>query len=195
MKNGRNRGRGRSSIGTFLLGAAAACIASGLSGCATMQRQAAADMSLQEDLLIFREDLARIEGRVETTEMEHRRLLREIEQLRDTVSRAGGETGGFLRRLDELERGLSNMSAARERDRVAIIDQLSSRVADMIAAAADNRRSRAVATGYEHVVQAGETLSQIAAAYKVRPSVIIDANDLKDPDFLRQGQRLFIPSK
>ena len=48
-------------------------------------------------------------------------------------------------------------------------------------------------TGYEHVVKDGETLSTIAAAYKVKPAAIIEANDLKNPDVLRKGQKLFIP--
>ena len=36
-------------------------------------------------------------------------------------------------------------------------------------------------------------LSTIAAAYKVKPAAIIEANDLKNPDVLRKGQKLFIP--
>lgn len=47
--------------------------------------------------------------------------------------------------------------------------------------------------GYEHKVQAGETLSEIARAYNVRINAIIDANNLTDPDQLKVGKLLFIP--
>jgi len=44
-----------------------------------------------------------------------------------------------------------------------------------------------------HVVQAGETLSVIAARYGVTVEAIVAANGLVDPDVLRVGQRLAIP--
>ncbi|NKB24606.1 MAG: LysM peptidoglycan-binding domain-containing protein [Kiritimatiellae bacterium] len=47
--------------------------------------------------------------------------------------------------------------------------------------------------GYEHEVQPGESLSEIAKAYQAKIKVIIDANDLENPDRLRVGQKLFIP--
>jgi LysM repeat protein len=49
------------------------------------------------------------------------------------------------------------------------------------------------ATGYEHVVKDGDTLTAIAAAYKVKTSAIIEANKLQSPYTLRTGQKLFIP--
>ena len=47
-------------------------------------------------------------------------------------------------------------------------------------------------TGYEHVVESGQSLSTIAAAYKVSVSSIKKANNLKS-DGVRVGQKLFIP--
>ncbi|QHI70901.1 LysM peptidoglycan-binding domain-containing protein [Tichowtungia aerotolerans] len=49
------------------------------------------------------------------------------------------------------------------------------------------------ATGYEHVVQRGETLSAIAKAYNVTAKAIIEANKIKNPNRLSVGQKLFIP--
>ncbi|MCF7838219.1 MAG: LysM peptidoglycan-binding domain-containing protein [Candidatus Marinimicrobia bacterium] len=60
-------------------------------------------------------------------------------------------------------------------------------------AAAARPRSPGTGYGYEHTVQPGETLSAIAAAYKVSSRAIIDANNLTKPDFLQAGQVLFIP--
>jgi LysM repeat protein len=49
------------------------------------------------------------------------------------------------------------------------------------------------AVGYEHVVEAGQTLSEIALAYKVRADAIVKENGLKDASSIRVGQKLFIP--
>jgi LysM repeat protein len=45
-----------------------------------------------------------------------------------------------------------------------------------------------------HTVAAGETLSRIARAYGTTIRAIVDANGLSDPDRVRAGQRLTIPS-
>lgn len=46
-----------------------------------------------------------------------------------------------------------------------------------------------------HVVQAGETLSAIAARYGVTTAALVEANKLENPDRLAIGQRLVIPSQ
>ena len=43
------------------------------------------------------------------------------------------------------------------------------------------------------MVQPGESLSKIAAAYGVRMDVIVEENGLSDPGNIRVGQKLFIP--
>jgi len=47
--------------------------------------------------------------------------------------------------------------------------------------------------GIEHEVQSGESLSDIAAFYKVDLGPLIDFNGIADPDSLRVGSRLTIP--
>src|SRR5690606_11848779 len=47
---------------------------------------------------------------------------------------------------------------------------------------------------FTHEVRRGETLSQIAAAYGVDVETIVVANELVNPDRLRPGDRLLIPS-
>lgn len=53
----------------------------------------------------------------------------------------------------------------------------------------------AVSTGEEqvYVVQAGDSLSSIADRFDIAQAVIIEANELTDPNFLFSGQRLVIP--
>ncbi|MFO7293346.1 MAG: LysM peptidoglycan-binding domain-containing protein [Actinomycetes bacterium] len=45
-----------------------------------------------------------------------------------------------------------------------------------------------------HVVEAGETLGVIAARYKATVAAIAKANDLKNPNLIRVGQKLTIPA-
>ena len=96
------------------------------------------------------------------------------------------------------------MDAARERDKQEIVDKLSSKITQIVGSSkssgssarkqsAKKSSSSSSQTGYEHEVQAGETLSAIAAAYGVTSKVILDNNDIKDPNRLRVGQKLFIP--
>lgn len=46
---------------------------------------------------------------------------------------------------------------------------------------------------YEHVVEAGQTISEIAQAYKVSQREIMDVNNIKDASRIRVGQKLYIP--
>lgn len=45
-----------------------------------------------------------------------------------------------------------------------------------------------------HVVQRGETLSEIAKAYGVTTQAIVEANDIENPNRIVTGQKLIIPS-
>jgi LysM repeat protein len=150
-----------------------------------------------EEILLLREDVNRCNDRMKTMELEQRRIMDEIQQLR---ARSSDE--GTRARLDELDRRVSALDAARASDRQAIVDQLSGNVAKMMGSgtatsktAPKKAATSASDTGYEHIVKDGETLSTIASAYKVKPSAIIEANDLKNPDVLRKGQKLFIPQQ
>ncbi len=174
--------------------ACAAGLAASAGGCITTQKRAETDARMQADVLLLREDVVRARGRVEGVEMESKRIAAELDQLREALTAADRQAGVSARKIEELERRLADLDAARAKDREAIIEQLSARMAELIAkSGASARRAGASGTGYEHTVRAGETLSQIAAAYKVSPQAVIDANDLKNPDLLKQGQKLFIP--
>ena len=180
----------------------AMAILAGLTGCLTMQDPGEVAQR-QEDMLLLHEDLKHTKGRLETLEMEYQRLLRELDALQGTANSSEGETRSTQVRLDEIDRRLGLLEGARVRDRQAIVDQLSGKMADIMGdgtAGKSSRKSKAVstkaaasATGYEHVVKSGDTLTAIADAYKVKAGAIIEANKLQSPYTLRVGQKLFIP--
>ncbi|MDD5482380.1 MAG: LysM peptidoglycan-binding domain-containing protein [Kiritimatiellae bacterium] len=158
-----------------------------LTGCATYEGGSRGVTQEREDYLILREDVNRCKDRMATMEIEQQRILDEIQQLR-----ARGHDAAANTRLDELERRVTAMDAARAADRQAVVDQISANVARMMGGGAPKTASSSGA-GYEHIVKEGETLSAIAAAYKVKASAIIEANDLKNPNILPKGRKLFIP--
>jgi LysM repeat protein len=174
-------------------------------GCATMQDSSEATQQ-QEDMLLLKEELNRTKGKLETLEMEYQRLLHELDAMQGAAVSSKGATSSTQARIDELERRLNVLEGARTKDRQAIVDQLSGKMADIMgdrttgkssqknkSAATKANASTTGMTGYEHVVKEGDTLSAIATAYKVKTSAIVEANKLQSPYTLRTGQKLFIP--
>ncbi len=185
-------------------------LAAAAAGCVTYTHPdelAAMQLRHQEDLRLLQEQLRIVQGRVEGVEMETQRLASELEALRRAVATSADSGARLVQpKLQELESRLARLDAARESDRQAIIDELSKRMAEAIkrvgggssagpAARSTTRRTSGATTGYEHVVQPGETLSAIAAAYGVSASVIAQENNITDPSKLRAGQKLFIPER
>ncbi len=169
--------------------------AASLGGCATYQDTAELARR-QEDWRLLREEVDRGNGRLESLEMEYRRLAGLADAAQGEARGVQDDRRAAQIRLDELDRRLAALEAARSRDRQEIVDQLSAKMAEILAASAPRaagRKGAAAQTGYEHVVKDGETLSAIAAAYKVRVNAIIEANALQNPNVLLKGQKLFIP--
>lgn len=178
----------------LLLGAFSGCVTFNDSSETTAER---------EDINILREDVNRIKGNMETVQLENQRMAEEIRKLRD-ASTDKRDQAALQERLDNLERQIQAVNAAREKDKQAIVDQLSAKIAEIMkpasrpatprpATPATPRAGAGEAPAGTHIVKAGETLSTIAAIYKVKASAIIEANDLKDPDNLKAGQKLVIP--
>jgi LysM repeat protein len=180
-------------------------VVAGLSGCANMQDPSEATQQ-QEDMLLLKEDLNRTKGKLETLDMEYQRLVHDLDAMQGAASSSKGETSSTQARIDELEHRLSALESARTKDRQAIVDQLSGKMADIMGSgttAKSSPKSKSATakagagatstTGYEHVVKEGDTLSAIATAYKVKTSAIVEANKLQSPYTLRTGQKLFIP--
>lgn len=101
-----------------------------------------------------------------------------------------------------LRADLRALKSAQEGLRGEIVEDLSARIAkitqkqEAAAAAAAARRAKEEAarkSGYNHVVEAGQTISAIAQAYGVSAQTIMKANRISDPSKLQVGQKLFIP--
>lgn len=191
---------------TILLGGIALAL---LAGCETLgwRDSATEEARRREDLLSVYERIQKLEGRIEGMELEIERMSDSLARFRDNQTRdTSAQLQRLQARLDELDARIARVDAARERDKQELIDRLSAKISEIMArsapasarsgsAASPQKKSvqKATLAGYEHEVRSGETLSAIAAAYGVSMKTILEHNDIKDPDRLRVGQKLFIP--
>ena len=141
----------------------------------------------REDLRLMDERVRRLEGQIESLEMEMNRLRQDVQ------STAGTASASTRRRIASLESRIDQMEAARKRDREAIVKNVSREMETILEKQPQNGDGGTDGYGYEHEVQSGETLSAIAKAYGVTVKKIVEANNLRNPDRLQVGQKLFIP--
>jgi len=184
--------------------AIALCAAAASTGCMmTPYAAAEEEAARQAEIGMLREQVRRVEGRIEGIELELDRLRGDIDLVRSKpTGPSQGDVEALQSRLAGLESQIRSVDSARQKDRQEIIDSLSGKIASLVgssrpsrpAAAAPVRRATGPQEGYEHVVEPGQTLSAIAAAYNVSSKSIVDANNLTKPDQLRVGQKLFIPA-
>lgn len=161
-----------------------------LTGCETMQtpqqrrEQAAREKALQRQA---EERTYRMQGQVESVEMENARLVHEIQQLRSDVRSYNGKISQLSSRMSALE-----AKQAREMNEVLrrVEKLLNEKIVNRPSASRSSSANRG--PGREHVVESGHTLSAIAQAYKTSVSKIKKANNLKN-DSIYVGQKLFIP--
>jgi len=158
-------------------------------GCVTLVDQSVMAQQ-QADMEKMKDDVQRIQEKVNGIEMEQQNLARDIGTARGTSQ----EDSVLRNRMDVLERQVQFLAAGRETDRKQIVSQVASLVSTSGGGTTSAHGGKSGSqTGYEHVVEAGQTLSAIAAAYKVSTSSIKKANNLKSST-LRAGQKLFIPA-
>lgn len=163
-------------------------------GCVTLVDQNTMAQQ-QADMERMREDVQRIQEKLNGIELEQQNLARDV----GTARGASKEDVVIRNRLDTLERQVQSLAVARESDRKEIVNKVATLVGSSSGGASSSGHSSSVRsgggasqTGYEHVVESGQTLSEIAAAYKVSTSAIKKANNLKSST-VRVGQKLFIP--
>lgn len=103
----------------------------------------------------------------------------------------------LARQIESLRAAVAAESAERAKGQQRIYDDIVKKMTDIAKqqqqAAAKNAAQRTYGSGWEHVVQPGESLSAIAAAYRVKVDAIVRANEIKNPNALRAGEKLFIP--
>ena len=117
---------------------------------------------------------------------------RDLEALRTRVQAL--ETA-FREQQQAMKAQIQDLEVVRERDKRFVVEELSRKVADLQKALTPPPAPAAPVrgSGYEHVVKSGETLSEIARAYKANVAAILKANDIRDANTIRVGQKLFIP--
>jgi hypothetical protein len=151
-------------------------------------------------------------------------LQRRLDGLEQTVSRintelrtkAGGDQVVSRREFEELTKAIQEVDRKREADRRQILAQIEELGKSLTAALRDSRPAPPVRVapaeertgptppqeGAEHVVQRGETLSAIAAAYnaewksrgrRTSLQLVLDANPGLEPRTMAVGRKVFIP--
>jgi nucleoid-associated protein YgaU len=158
-------------------------------GCTTLVAQRRAEAQRREsETDRAAAEVAKLKERVEALTVCQQQIDQQMGMLQ-TESRE--ESARLRQSVADVERELKALREAQKSERQELVDQMVKRVAEVRAQPAG--AAPRVERGYEHVVKAGQTLSEIAAAYKVRPQDIIKANKLESPNALRVGQKLFIP--
>ena len=149
------------------------------SGCATYPSRTT-QARQTENHLLQQEKQRRVNGRIEMLEGEIERISLELDRLRKTLDT----------RMTDIER-------KSQQDKREMIAKITSHLEKLMVTTSAPDPAPASGSssgqGWEHVVQKGDTLSTIANAYNVTTKVLIDVNNLKNPDRLSIGQKLFIP--
>ena len=186
--------------------AAIIVVAAALSGCETLYnassrsqeadtaaaRAAMERQQLSRDAEIAKAAAQSAEEHLQQIDM---RLARLEENLRQANAASGSNISALQRELDSVRSEAASLRADRETLKKEIIGEVAKLLAAQQKSATPATPSRAAAqseSGYEHKVQAGQTLSAIAQAYGVSVEKIKKANNLKN-DVIRVGQVLFIP--
>jgi LysM repeat protein len=161
-----------------------------LSGCTTMypERQNE-EMRRRAEIDGARADLDRLQARVEGLTASQEQLFRKVESLQASTERMQQDQNS---RWAEVSRELKTGSAAHEQLKKEIVDGLSHQIGEVMKTQRAPTPSK-TQRGYEHVVEPGQTMSAIAAAYKVPVRAIVEANGLSNANQIRVGQKLFIP--
>ncbi|WFB35602.1 LysM peptidoglycan-binding domain-containing protein [Kiritimatiellota bacterium B12222] len=153
------------------------------------QQRAAQERQLQ---LQQAEQRQRVQMQLEDTDVRLQESQLQVQQLRAELAKTPtqGQIQALENRLNHLEQTIQQMEVQRAKDREEIIEILSQRISKVLS---QQQAVQAQASGRTHVVASGETLSTIAAAYRVSSQRVIQANNISNPNNLRVGQKLVIP--
>jgi LysM repeat protein len=134
-------------------------------------------------------EVDRISRRVEALHESQQNLYGQVESM-DSTQRQ--RLDRMENRLDELDKAVSSIQDRQVRLKSEIVDELTGRMASLLEQTGSSG-PEGYMQGREHVVRSGQTLSEIAAAYGVTVKAIVEANELENPDNIREGRELFIP--
>lgn len=150
----------------------------------------------QAEVQYLREEMRRMNDRLQASEAQVgdiQRTAYSAEANRSAFASAA-EVAALRSQIETLQRQVRELDAARAGDKREIYDDISKKVADIVKKSTPPppppKKSQ---SGYEHEVRPGETLSAIAQAYEVKMDAILKANNIKNANSIRVGQKLFIP--
>ena len=156
-----------------------------LTGCETIQtpQQRQQDAARQQAASRYTEErINRLQGQLESIEMENARLMQELQQQRSEIR-------SYSSQISQLNSSMQALEAKQAREMQEVIN----RVGGMLKkTAAPQSSGSSRGAGREHVVESGHALSAIAQAYGTTIAAIKKANNLKS-DNIYVGQKLFIP--
>jgi LysM repeat protein len=169
-------------------------------GCTTVPERDAPPPASQADVGYLREEIRRLTARIDSSEAELGRVQGDVmaSQSSQPAYASSAQLQSVQTQLDDLQRQIRALDAARAQDKKEVYDDISKKIATLLksapaASSSSSKSSKRSASGIEHVVQPGESLSKIAAAYGVTMAIIVQENGLASPDSIRVGQKLFIP--
>ena len=152
--------------------------------------------------------VARVATTTQQMSVEFRQLSEQMSEMRrnqqemdtrlnriETQLASGGRTQS---EITALQRDIQMIRADRETLKKEITTDLAARIEKIVRTSPPPANTRPTQTnpsrtGYEHKVEKGQTLSEIARGYGKSIDSIMKANNLKDASSLRVGQVLFIP--
>ena len=153
-----------------------------LSGCETLQQRQQSTARQQAATRHADERLRRLQGQVESVEMEKARHAQAMHHHRSEVRSDNA-------RMSQVDASLKSLGAQQSRESQEVVRRVEGLLKKSAAPRSSTPRRGA---GREHIVESGHTLSAIASAYGTSVKAIKQANNLKS-DTIRIGQKLFIP--
>ncbi len=165
----------------------ATCLFAGCTTTVPQRRKQA--VRYEARLSALEESVERLENRMQGLHQSQQDAYDQIDRLE---SEQDDKAAKIEKELAEVVGTVADLDTRQARMKKEVVDQLIPKIASLLQETGSGA-SRQNLRGREHEVRAGQTLSEIAAAYGVSVNAIIDANDLKDPDNIRKGQKLFIP--
>ena len=163
-----------------------------LTGCQTVpQQQHTQDQAkIRTHIMRLQSDVERLDARMDSVQEERAQLFEQVGALQQALN---DNTRQLDQRVAAVESGMTAVSEQQKRDKTEIVNNLSKQMASIVQEQRSTATAHISSEGYEHAVKAGQTLSEIAAAYGVTPAIIVRANKMKNANVLRVGQVLFIP--
>lgn len=113
-------------------------------------------------------------------------MSRELDAIRSAQKQLSGS-------VDAIPQNISKLLNEQEKQIMAQVDNRVASVRSSRSSGSSTSKVNYNGPCYEHEVESGQTLSEIAQAYKVSQREIMEVNNIKDASRIRVGQKLYIP--